>query len=195
MPQGYSTREKGKAMSSAKLRQQALTATWQNGKDGYTAAIDESALNYSADPSMSPAEFGELSAKQAIANYGGYLKAHKGFTAEYVLGFANTIAKKYEELDKHLTSDADTIMGVLSDLDSRLTAENENKARQALYMGDTTDALAKRLDKLAGELAVAASVATTPKSQFLVREAIAKLEKLLPASGEAVETTERVLIA
>lgn len=182
-------------MSSAKLRQQALTATWKNGKDGYIAAIDESALNYSADPSMSPAEMGDMSAKQAVANYGGYLKAHKGFTAEYVIGFANVIAKKYEDLDKHLTSDADTIMGVISDLDSRLTQENEDKARTALYLGDTTDALAKRLKSLVGELAIASSVASTPKAQFLVREAIEKLESLLPASGEAVETTERVLIA
>lgn len=182
-------------MSSAKQRQVAITATWKNGKDGYIAAIDESALNYASDPSMSPNEFGELSAKQAVANYGGYLKAHKGFTSEYVLGFANVIAKKYEELDKHLPSDADTIMGVLSDLDSRLTADNENKARQALYMGDTTDALAKRLTSLVSELAIASSVASTPKAQFLVREAIDKLEALLPASGEAVKTTERVLIA
>ncbi|MFZ9893055.1 MAG: hypothetical protein ACO3FO_04690 [Candidatus Nanopelagicaceae bacterium] len=182
-------------MSSAKQRQVAITATWKNGKDGYIAAIDESALNYASDPSMSPAEFGELSAKQAVANYGGYFKAHKGFTSEYVLGFANVIAKKYEELDKQLSSDADTIMGVLSDLDSRLTAENENKARQALYMGDTTDALAKRLNTLSDDLSVAASVANTPKAQFLIRESIAKLEKLLPTSGEVVETTERVLIA
>lgn len=179
-------------MSNAKLRQQALTATWKNGKDGYIAAIDESALNYSADPSMSPAEFGELSAKQAVANFGGYFKAHKGFTAEYVLGFANVIAKKYEELGNHLTSDGDTIMGVLTDLDERITRENEDKARTALYLGDTTDALAKRLKSLVSELAVASSVATTPKAQFLVREAIDKLEALLPASGEAVKTSERV---
>lgn len=181
-------------MSSAKQRQVAITATWKNGKDGYIAAIDESALNYSADPSMTPSEFGELSAKQAVANYGGYFKAHKGFTSEYVLGFANVIAKKYEELDKQLSSDADTIMGVLSDLDSSLTAENENKARQALYLGDTTDALAKRLDKTLSELAVAYSVAPTIRGKLLLR-GVAERALALADSGESVETTERVLIA
>ena len=182
-------------MSVAKQRQAAITATWRNGKDGYIAAIDESALNYSADSSMTPNEFGELSAKQAVANYGGYFKARMGFTSEYVLGFANVIAKKYEELDKHLTADGDTVMSVLSELDARLTNENENKARTALAMGDTTDALAKRLSKLVSELAVASSVASTPKSVVLVTEAIAKLEQLLPVSGDTVKTTERVLIA
>jgi hypothetical protein len=182
-------------MSVAKQRQVAMTATWKNGKDGYTAAISESALNYSADPTMLPSEFGELSAKQAVANYGGYFVASKGWTAEYVLGFANAISKRYEELDKHLSEDGDTLEGILKDIDERITRENADKARQALYLGDTTESLAKRLKSLTDELVTANSVATTPKSQFLVREAIAKLEQMLPASGEAVETTERVLIA
>lgn len=180
-------------MSVAKQRQVAITATWKNGKDGYLAAITESALNYSADPTMLPNEFGELSAKQAVANYGGYLVASKGWNAEHVLGFANAIAKRYEDLDKHLTSDGDTIEGVLRDLDDAITRENTDKARQALYLGDTTEALAKRIKTTTEELVAAASVATTPKAQFYVREAIAKLESILsPASGEAVAVSERV---
>lgn len=181
--------------TTAKQRQQALTATWRNGKDGFLAAITESALNYSADPTMLPSEFGELSAKQAVANYGGYFVAQKGFNAEFVYGFANTIAKKYEELNTHLSKSGDDIVGVLTDMDNAITTENESKARQALYLGETTDALAKRLDKLVKELVAANSVATTIKAQVLVGDAIAKLKQMLPASGEAVETTERVLIA
>ena len=183
------------ADTTAKLRQSALTATWRNGKDGFLAAISESALNYSADPTMLPSEFGDLSAKQAVANYGGFYVAHKGFTPEFVYGFANTIAKKYEELDKSLSREGDDIIGILTDMDNALTNENESKARQALYLGETTDALAKRLDKLAGELVAANSVATTIKAQVLVRDVIAKLERMLPSDGSEVETTERVLIA
>lgn len=182
-------------MSVAKQRQVAMTATWKNGKDGFVAAISESALNYSADPTMLPNEFGELSAKQAVANYGGYFVASKGWTAEYVLGFANAIAKRYEELDKHLSDDGDTLEGILKDLDEKITAENADKARQRLYLGDTTEALAKRLKTLTEELESANSVATTPKAQFYVREAIAKLEQMLPDTGVSVETTEKVLIS
>lgn len=182
-------------MSAAKQRQVALTATWKNGKDGYIAAIDESALNYSADPSMTPSEFGELSAKQAVANYGGYLKAHKGLGSEYLYDMANTIAQKYESIDAHLSSDADTIMGVLSDLEAQRIADLKDKQRTALYLGDTTDALAKRLSKLVGELATASQTATTPKSQVLVRDAIMELQKLLPDTGVSVKTTESILVA
>lgn len=183
-------------MSVAKQRQGAITATWKNGKDGYLAAISESALNYSADPTMLPSEFGELSAKQAVANYGGYFVAHKGWTAEFALGFANAIAKRYEELNKSLSASGDELEVILKSVDEALTREHEDKARQALFLGDTTESLAKRLKALSHDLVIANATATTPKAQFLVREAIAQLQGMLsPVSGDTVETTEKVLIA
>ena len=179
---------------SAREMQSRLTSTWKSGKDGYVAAINESAVNYAADTAMLPSEFGELSSKQAVANYGGYLVAHKGVTAEYVFGFANAIAKKYNEIDNHLSDSTESVKALLVSLDDQLSADNANTAEQNLLLGDTGERLAKSLTKTVDDLVSSMTVTRTPKMEFAIRDAIRKLEASLPADSSAVQTTRDTVL-
>ena len=177
--------------------QTRLNSTWKSGKDGFIAAITESSENYSGDSTLSPSEWGDLSAKQAVANYGGYFVAHKGMTAEYVYGFANAISKKYNALDKQLTDSATDIKSLLVRLDAELTAENEFNANKALALGDTGEKLVKGINSSVDDLASAMTVTVTPRMVSGIRDAIARLEALITDDGSSVVPVnqEKVLVS
>jgi len=110
---------------------QRMTGLLAVGEVGYINAINEFSREYKADPSILPTEWLDLSAKQTVAHFGGYLVAHKGFSAEIVYSHADAIAKKSNEID--LSADKQTISLKLTSLDAKVLEEeteeeNNNKA-------------------------------------------------------------------
>jgi hypothetical protein len=155
------------------------------GKDGWVAAIVEASVDFKADSSILPSEWSDLSDKQAVALYGGYLVAHKGFNADQVYGFANVIYKHNDKID--LTATKQVITDLLSSLEAKMAEENLEASNNALELGEAGEDATKRLLKSLTDTKIAASVHLTRKAITRLMEAREIIDSLL--SKEAVEST------
>ena len=182
-------------MSTAKDALVRLNAVLGSGKDGYIAGMNDASVHYKADTSVSPADFADLNRRQLVVQYGGYLVAHKGLSADYVYGFADAIYASSTKIN--LKADGNSIKAQLSSLDDELTAKNEEDALKKLTLGDTGEKLGKTINSQISELAVAfASMPTpTPRMVDAVQTAIKELQALLPAVPVvAVQNQDKALI-
>lgn len=155
-----------------------LSGLIASGKDGYINAINAFAPEYKADASIVPSEFTDLSAKQTVVHFGGYLVAHKGFNAEQVYGYANTIAEFSTKID--LSVEGKAIALQLTALEAELEAQQTHEADRLLHLGETGEKLAKSVARESKALAAAASVVMTPKMVDSIQTAIFELQALLP---------------
>ncbi|CAB4122265.1 hypothetical protein UFOVP27_140 [uncultured Caudovirales phage] len=172
-----------------------LSGLIASGKDGYVNAINAFAPEYKADASILPSEWADLSAKQTVVHFGGYLVAHKGFNAEQVYGYANVISAYYAEID--LTVDGKTINSQLSRLEERLETEHLAESNRLLALGETGEKLAQGIVRDTKSLAAAATAVMTPKMVDRITTAIRELEALLPVGEVAqfpVDTGVKVAI-
>jgi hypothetical protein len=166
-----------------------LSGLIASGKDGYVNAINAFAVEYKADASILPTEWADLSNKQLVIHFGGYLVAHKGFNAEQVYGFANVISAYSSRID--LTLDGKVIVSRLSSMEDELEAEQTQQAEKLLHLGETGEKLAASVAREAKALSAAAQVVMTPKMVDKITTAIRELEALLPV-GEVAQSNALV---
>jgi hypothetical protein len=174
-------------MSTAKENLTRLNAILGSGKDGYIAGMNDASVYYKSDSSISPLDFTDLNRRQMVVQFGGYLVAHKGLSADYVYGFADAIYAKSDKIN--LKADTNSIKAQLTSLDDALSAENEESAAKKLMLGDTGEALGKSINARISQLTVAFAAMSNPTPRMVdsVITAIKELEALLP-QGAVVAT-------
>jgi len=161
----------------------ALTAQHASGKDGMVATIEAFAVPYREDSTILPTEFDKLNKRQAVAHWGGYLVAHKEFTADECYSFADVIGEDEFRALIDLTLETKALRAQLVKLDEARTAKNKSEADAKLRMGDTTTSLAVTMKKNFEDFKVAYNKTPTPKAEILLRGVVKELLEMLPSEA------------
>jgi hypothetical protein len=176
-------------MSTPRQELQTITDMLASGERGVIAAIKTMSTHYKVDPSILPNEWVDLSAKQTVAHFGGYLVAHKGFSAEIVYSYATGIAKKSDKID--LSADTKAITEQLKSLDAKAkaeaTEEESNNKELGVFGEKRTSSLLTGITELQKEVAKG-----THLTRLSLQELATVVEKAQALLSEATVEPARV---
>jgi hypothetical protein len=172
-------------MSQQRETLKRLSSLLAPGEEGYINAIVEFSTEYKADPTILPTEWLDLSAKQTVVHFGGYLVAHKGFNAHQAYGFRDVIATYSDDID--LTAPRQVISDLLNSLEAKLSEINLEASNNDLELGIAGEGATKRLRTALADVKVASAVHLTRKSVTELMAVREEIDALL--SKVAVEST------